>query len=163
MAQANSQRTIVLRGHHLLCIHGFKGMGYNKPFVHNMAEIVSAIRQGDVTLIPTATVDSICSACPNLGDGACAAKPDSEVRIQGHDRRVLEHLGVTPGQALSVKELFQITRERVRPDDLDQLCATCPWLPYGVCKEGLQRLAAGEAPFEVKIQEPGAASARAPT
>ena len=52
-------------------------------------------------------------------------------------------LGVEQGQEMDWDDLRARVRERVAPDDLAALCEGCPWLPYGVCAEGISELHAG--------------------
>ena len=58
----------ILRGHHLLCVHGFKGMGYSPSFVEKMKEIVADIRnpEKDFDIKVVAGFDEACLACPHI-------------------------------------------------------------------------------------------------
>jgi uncharacterized protein len=138
---------IVLRGHHLLCVHGFQGMGYSPAFVAKMGEIVERIRdpRQDFPIRVVRDFDDACQACPNKGAERCEASPDSEEHVQTLDRNVLTHLGLTAGEVYLKSELVERTRRLVAPDDLAFLCAGCSWYEYGVCREGIARLCQTEA------------------
>jgi len=141
-------KPVVLRGHHLLCVHGFAGMGYSPAFVQKMTEIVRMIRddQQDFPIRVVRGFDDTCQVCPNKGEWVCEADANSEAHVQQLDRNVIRHLGLQEGQLYSKSWLVEQTRDKVEPDDLDQLCAGCSWLPAGVCKKGLAQLKAGESP-----------------
>lgn len=139
---------VVLRGHHLLCVHGFRGMGYSPDFVVKMGEIVERIRDNeqDFPIQVVKGFDETCQVCPHKGSTRCEAAPDSEEHVQTLDQNVFRHLGITPGEVYLKSELVQRTRERVSPDDLAHLCEGCSWLSYGVCKEGVTELRKGKNP-----------------
>ncbi|MBE3563088.1 MAG: DUF1284 domain-containing protein [Hydrogenibacillus schlegelii] len=135
---------LVLRAHHLLCIHGFRGMGYSAEFVATMARIVAAMRApAPLPVRVVRGLDTACLSCPHHGETTCEASPTSEAHVLGIDDRVLARLDLVPGRVYEKAELIRRTRERVRPEDLDELCAGCSWLSYGVCQEGIARLRGG--------------------
>jgi len=138
---------VVLRGHHLLCVHGFRGMGYSPAFVAKMAEIVQRIRdpQQDFPVQVVRGFDDTCLVCPNKGAEKCEANGDSEQHVQTLDRNVLTHLGLKEGGVYWKSELVQLTRERVEPEDLARLCEGCSWFSYGVCQEGISLLKQGQS------------------
>jgi hypothetical protein len=133
---------VVLRGHHLLCVHGFQGMGYSPEFIEKMGEIVKRIRdpEQDFPIQVVRGFDDTCLVCPNKGSERCEASPDSEEHVQLLDRNVLRHLDLQEGEVYLKSELVERTRQKVEPDDLARLCAGCSWYPYGVCREGIARL-----------------------
>ncbi|UFJ42102.1 DUF1284 domain-containing protein [Brevibacillus humidisoli] len=135
-------KAVVLRGHHLLCVHGFQGMGYSPAFIEKMAAIVQEIRdpERDFPIRVVRGFDDTCMACPNKGEEKCVAGPESEEHVQRLDRNVIEHLGLVEGSTYVKSQLVALTRERVQPDDLERLCDGCSWLSYGVCKTGIARL-----------------------
>ncbi|MDQ0214651.1 hypothetical protein J2S13_001048 [Oikeobacillus pervagus] len=132
----------VLRGHHLLCVHGFRGMGYNDGFVAKMKEIVEDIRneEKDFFIQVVADLDQACAACPNRGETRCEASANSNEHVLTLDENVIHHLGLKKGESYLKSELVALTAKRVVPDDLDILCKNCSWLAAGVCKEGMANL-----------------------
>ncbi|CAM4053850.1 DUF1284 domain-containing protein [Mesobacillus zeae] len=132
----------ILRGHHLLCVHGFRGMGYSPGFVRRMAEIVADIRDEskDFYIKTVEAFDDACMACPHQGMEECEAGEGSNEHVLEMDGRVLRHLGLQHGKSYLKSELILLTAEKVIPDDLDTLCANCSWLSYGVCKKGIADL-----------------------
>lgn len=132
----------VLRGHHVLCVHGFRGMGYSPDFVKKMSDLVAAIRDDnrDFPIQVVEGLDEACGACPNQGDGICAASPGSDAHVRELDRRIMHHIGIAHGQVIDKSELVERTAARVRPEQLDELCRGCSWLSYGVCKDGVRLL-----------------------
>ncbi|MBO8162431.1 MAG: DUF1284 domain-containing protein [Brevibacillus sp.] len=135
-------KPIVLRGHHLLCVHGFQGMGYSPAFIQKMDEIVKQIRdpKADFPIQVVRGFDDTCMVCPNKGSEKCEADPESEQHVQRLDRNVIDHLGLKEGETYLKSELIAITKERVEPAHLDRLCEGCSWLSYGVCKAGIEQL-----------------------
>jgi uncharacterized protein len=131
--------SLTLRGHHLLCVHGFQGMGYSPDFVIKMRGIVEQIRddQLDFMIQVVADLDDTCGACPHKGKTTCEASEGSNEHVLTLDRNVIHQLGLVDGATYQKSFLVQLTAEKVKPDDLDHLCNGCSWLSYGVCKEGI--------------------------
>lgn len=131
-----------LRGHHLLCVHGFRGMGYSPEFVERMADIVKDIRneEKDFSIKVVAALDDACMACPHRGRIKCEADENSNEHVLSMDEKVIRHLGLEKEKSYSKSMLVSLTAAKVQPDDLDYLCKGCSWLPYGLCKEGIKEL-----------------------
>ena len=85
---------LVLRGHHLLCLQGFQGYGYDEAFVENMSEINRLRKLEDTVISLTGTADDICKACPNLKGGICENQKQDET-IKSMDEKVLSKLDHT--------------------------------------------------------------------
>lgn len=132
----------ILRGHHLLCTHGFKGMGYSPEFIRVMSDIVREIRNDELNF-PIQVVqsfDDACQVCPHKGRSVCEKSADSNDHVLSLDNKVLNHLGLKHGSVYMKSELISVTAQKVKPEDLDHLCEGCSWLDYGVCKEGIRKL-----------------------
>lgn len=131
-----------LRGHNLLCIQGFVGKGYSPEFVDNMTRVVDALHADPQTEVRVvAEPDALCDACPNLSQHGCELHgPGTERGIVFQDRDVLHRLGIGDGETLTWAAILERIRGAVGPDDLDDICGACPWLPLGHCKAGLRTL-----------------------
>ena len=129
-----------LRAHNLLCIQGFVGKGYSPEFVANMTRVVESLGPGaPVTVVDEP--DVLCEACPNLAASGCTlGGAGAEKGIVSQDRDVLRRLGLAAGEEVAWGEIVALIRARVAPDDLDDICGTCPWLPLGHCKKALEVL-----------------------
>jgi len=132
----------VLRGHHLLCVHGFRGMGYSPGFIKKMGTIVDDVRdkEKDFDILVVAAFDDACMACPHRGRTECEANEGSNEHVLSMDRKVINHLELVEGKSYKKSELLKQTAAKVEPEDLDFLCEGCSWLKYGVCKEGVGEL-----------------------
>jgi hypothetical protein len=132
-----------LRGHHLLCVHGFQGMGYSEEFIRKMEEVVDFIRddQQDGYIQVDNQWDVLCKSCPNLMDEICQSSEEAEKKIRTMDEKVLNLLGLKTGGVYLKSELVQRTGENVTAEDLEKICNECSWLRYGTCKEGIAKLA----------------------
>ena len=107
-------------------------------FVEKMTDIVVDIRdeQNDFSIKVVADLDDACSACPNKEQIICEASEDSNEHVLSMDNKVIQFLGLTPGTTYEKSQLVQLTAEKIKPNDLDDLCKGCSWLSYGVCKDG---------------------------
>lgn len=132
----------ILRGHHLLCVHGFQGMGYSPRFIEKMTTIVQDIRNEkiDYPIKVVATVDDACHACPHRLKEKCSADEGSQQHVLSMDQKVIDHLQLTINETYFKSELMERTKAMVKPEDLDFLCDGCSWLSYGMCKQGIKEL-----------------------
>ncbi len=137
-----TDKVLRIRGHHLLCILGFRGRGYDRRFVQNMGTLVSTIRQDpDLTFVLTDRCDDICSACPHNTAGRCRKKPQGEDVAQKADRAVLGRLGLAPGERHTARQVYKSVAAKVRPVHVGrEFCTACQWRELGFCKEGLRAL-----------------------
>jgi len=135
-----------IRGHHLFCILGFRGLGYDRRFVKNMGGVVTILKERpDEELILTDRCDVICSACPHNTDGRCGKRPGCEAVVQKADRAVLTRLGLRVGDRRTARQVYQCVATRVSLMDIERgLCLDCEWRELGFCKEGFQGLLRGE-------------------
>jgi uncharacterized protein len=126
-------REVRLRHHHLLCTRTFIGRGYDRRFVANMEEIVSALRApNDLVIRLSASCDDICSSCPNELRGRCKDQ-DS---VMEKDRSVAIFLDIQGEAVLPAGPLMDlIDRKLSGLNDIRQVCGDCEWAV--LCNEWL--------------------------
>ncbi len=135
---------VSLRGHQALCLLGFRGLGYSPAFVDNMTRVFRRLQADDATPVRlVSTVADLCGPCPHLRPAGCGARNgDAEAAMQGRDGAVLARLGIGEGETLPWREVKARIAGVLGPQELQELCASCPWLSYGYCLQGLRRLQA---------------------
>ena len=116
---------LILRGHHLLCLKGFQGYGYDNEFIENMISINSK-RKLDTTIIQiTDSPDDICSACPNLKNNICQSKIQNE-KIVNMDNEILKKLDRE--KEYNSKELFDKIDDIFNTkESVSKICFNCMW------------------------------------
>ena len=116
---------LVLRGHHLLCLKGFQGYGYDEGFVENMTE-VNAMRKLDGTAVSlTNEADDLCSHCPNLKDDMCRDPAHNEC-IKRMDDEVLKI--IDPSKEYDSVKLFEKIGEIFNTEEsVAEICFNCMW------------------------------------
>jgi hypothetical protein len=128
------QLTIRLRGHHLLCLLGYRGMGYSEAFCKNMTSIYETLRLDPQTQVEiVAGPDDICEAYPDTETSHCEG-----MGVYGTDALVLQKLELNKGRQMSWSVIVNEIAVRLEPDDIARICTTCRWQPLGVCKEGVR-------------------------
>ena len=116
---------LILRGHHLLCLQGFQGYGYDEAFVENMSEINRIRKLENTTISLTDTADDICKACPNLKDGLCENKKQNET-IKSMDGEVLSKL--EHDKEHNALNLFKETEKIFNSkESVSKICSKCMW------------------------------------
>ena len=114
-----------LRGHHLLCLQGFQGYGYDDCFVANMTRI-NEIRKTDIEVTVCECPDDICKACPNLKNTQCLNETENK-KIIKMDGKVLVKLPKTEFE--SSKELFKlVNRKFTSKSSVKDICENCRWM-----------------------------------
>lgn len=116
---------LILRGHHLLCLKGFQGYGYDDAFVENMHDVNSKRKMPETTVSLRDSADDICKACPNLKNNVCENETQNE-RIVNMDRAVLEKLGSE--KEYNSNELFnKIDTIFNTEESISEVCFNCLW------------------------------------
>ncbi|MCY0878339.1 MAG: DUF1284 domain-containing protein [Firmicutes bacterium] len=130
---------IRLRGHHLLCLLGYRGMGYSEDYVANMTRVHRQLRTTPSTPVQIIDgPDDLCACFPAYAPYHC-----QDDDVWERDRQVLAGLGLTVDEVVPWNDIVHRIRRAIRGDDLVTLCSTCSWLSYGVCVEGVEAVRAG--------------------
>ena len=135
--------TIALRAHHLLCLHGFRGLGYSEEFVAGMRRVQEALGDGGQRVEVVLGPDVICRPCPHLAERPRCAREDGSER----DGAVLAALDVPAGLIRPWRWWQERLAERIPPARFTEICCDCAWYDLGYCLEGmaaLQRMRARE-------------------
>jgi hypothetical protein len=137
---------IRLRGHHLVCLLGYRGMGYSEAYAANMTRVHSRLRKEPETPVLIVTgPDDLCAWFPEDQPYHC-----EDENVHERDAAVLKQLGLEPGLQTTWREVEQGLAKRFVPADIPRLCSTCPWLGYGVCEDGIRRIRAGKGLYPVE-------------
>ncbi|SHH15297.1 DUF1284 domain-containing protein [Tepidibacter thalassicus] len=126
---------LILRAHHLLCIQGYQGKGYNDEFVNNMTKITNTLKNNINTKIKIISkTDFICSKCPNnIGNGLCK----SEIKVNSLDTKTIKLLELKENKTYTYKEILNTIKEKLTLEKFEYICKNCEWFKYGYCKKGL--------------------------
>ncbi|WP_301107468.1 DUF1284 domain-containing protein [Sporosarcina sp.] len=124
---------IKLRGHHIFCLLGYRGMGYSEEYVENMTKVHTILREQPDTMIQVIQgTDDLCAKFPDDQPYHCEDKG-----IYVRDSEILKKLGLTYSDVLPWREVERRIRTHVVPEDIAVVCKTCSWRDYGVCEEGI--------------------------
>lgn len=136
---------IQLRGHHLFCLVGFRGMGYSEQFADYMKKVHQQIRSNPNTPIQIIKgPDCLCEQFPNTKEYHCKNN-----NIYVRDSTILNLLKLQVGQIITWGEIENRIAEFIKPTTIHTVCSTCSWKEYGVCEEGIQRIREGKGLVEV--------------
>ena len=117
--------TLILRGHHLLCLKGFQGYGYSEDFTENMIEVNNQRKSENTTVCLTDSPDDICRACPNLKNGLCEDELHNNI-IVSMDNEVLKKFDAS--KEYDAIELFEkIDKIFNTKDSVSEICFNCMW------------------------------------
>jgi hypothetical protein len=135
------ESSLKIRPHHLLCILGFRSLGYNEEFVANMSKVVKELRSNPtfpITLV--VGCDAICESCPYNKQGRCIKKKSSDLETRTMDLKLLQVLEFAPGAQMPIAEALGRIKERITLKELAEFCHDCEWWKLGYCAEGLANL-----------------------
>jgi len=121
---------IKLRGHHLICLHFFRGEGYNPEFVDNLRTALKRIEAGEGAKVVEGP-DDVCRMCPYLKESLCAYGEGAEKEIGEMDIAALKLLGMRSGDKVDWRDI----REKIPGifgEWSGKYCAVCDWMQ--VCK-----------------------------
>ena len=140
-----------LRPHHLLCIRGYQGKGYDASFVRCMNAVTDRLRGNPEERIQLVSgCDDLCEACPNrileikscidcratvegsAGGDETIFRCSTEKRVQQFDRNVMEQFSLEPGTYIW-RELCEEIAGKLNPERMQAVCGDCAWAKKGVC------------------------------
>jgi len=119
-----------LRGHHLICLHFFRGRGYNEEFIENIKRILKNISKvegpDDVSdLLPALKGEAFSKCCP-YNIGVCNYSPDSEKEVRELDSFKLKLLKFEVHDVVdwdNLKQKLPFIVEEWR----NKACKDCDW------------------------------------
>jgi uncharacterized protein len=146
---------IQLRAHTLLCLQGFRGLGYSREFVDNLSHIHEKLSRDPETLVEVLdSPDAVCAACPHRQLSGCTLNGDqSEQDMREQDRKVMALLEIPAGSQWPWKEILHRIGTALTEASLPDICGGCRWLSLGYCKEGIDALRSESS--MIKIDNPG--------
>lgn len=131
-----SEYKFAIRPHHLLCMQGYSGKGYDKGFVANMDMIVGTLRSNPETKIRLlADCDNICKACPHqkmIGDTPkCMEKDEADnTSKMTREKAMLDFLGLIENEVYEIGYLFDLVNLKIQTKAKAEeiFCDNCMWL-----------------------------------
>jgi len=123
-------REIRLRPHHILCLHGFRGLGYSQGFVDNMYRVLRDLKADPRLKIRLRMgFDLICSSCTVENIKECKKTTSKAGRM---DRIIYRRLkGLRKKTTLT--DLLPLYYKNIKPKDIKRICRLCQWFDLGYC------------------------------
>jgi uncharacterized protein len=119
---------IIIRAHHLLCMQGFQGYGYNKDFERHMGKIITFLKSIPSTKIQIVTkTDEICSQCPYKYKSSCNRDQNSHFRIEKLDSFVIKKALLKENHVYQIFEALRLVNNNIDQDSLIEICDQCGW------------------------------------
>lgn len=118
-----------LRPHHLLCIQGYHGEGYDQNFINNMNEVVQRLKcNPDQKIYLVCQCDDLCSACPEKAGSICT----SQKMVSDLDEQTLKWLDQPEGE-YNYSQLLRYIEEHLTWNDYAKICGKCEWYKKNTC------------------------------
>ncbi len=124
------EHVLKIRAHHLLCLQGYQGFGYNQEFEANMNELVELIAGKPELKFEVITgIDIICVHCPHRVNNECRRDNDLPDRIKETDLKVLTGLDLKEKTIENAQRLFSMVNRKFQTvSGLNGICGGCGWL-----------------------------------
>ncbi len=124
---------IRLRAHHLGCVQGFAGHGYDAPFTARLRAIALSLRNGLSTpIVLVDGIDDVCDACPHRDGTSCAKDAGADARVRSHDAAFCKALGLPAQGHVTIADVSgRIVRDPSTRRAIRDACSGCPWT--GAC------------------------------
>lgn len=127
---AGGEHVLRFRGHHLVCLHFYRGAGYDRIFVEKLTDLVRRAEAGEEIQV-VAGADDVCRNCPYLAGERCAHKEGADPEILALDETARSFLGVKPGDKVLWRNLK--TMVAAAPAEwFARFCEGCDW--RGLCE-----------------------------
>jgi hypothetical protein len=125
---------INLRAHHLLCLQGYQGFGYDEKFKLNLEKKLNLLKNNTTKVILTNSPDDLCKKCPNLKENICIGNSKSTDSLENNDKivkmdlTILQKTKLEKNRKYSFKNLIKIVNKVFsKRKDLKNICKDCTW------------------------------------
>lgn len=137
-----SFQIIQLRAHHLLCLQGYQGYGYDEKFKENLEKILTSLKNDkNIQITLTDSKDDICNCCPHLNNEKCISGLDLEKtpanyekisesnnKIVEMDSKILNKANLEKNKKYSYKELINKINDVFSTYfKAKEICNDCEW------------------------------------
>jgi len=118
-----------IRAHHLLCLLGFRGEGYNPEFIKKMKEIKERLEKEPNSIIEVVNeCDEICALCPYQVNNLCQKGKLSQKRTKEMDEKVLNYLDLQAMDTITSGKVFSLIKKRIGNFSIIvKICGQCGW------------------------------------
>lgn len=116
---------IKFRGHHLICLHFFRGEGYGRDFVQNLEDLVNRAENGEMITVCRGA-DHLCRSCPSLLNNICMQKNGADEEIKKLDNSALDFLNLTVGEKIIWSEIKKKIKSAPK-EWFVSFCEGCDW------------------------------------
>ena len=125
MKKSDTMPAIKLRGHHLVCLHFFRGEGYNPEFIENLKDFLNRVEAGEELEVCSGP-DAVCKVCPYLVRKMCLYEEDAESEIKEMDRKALGLLKLKSRDRIKWVDIGEKIPEIFR-EWSEEYCNGCAW------------------------------------
>ncbi len=128
---------IEMRPHHLLCLPGYKGFGYDKKHANSWDRVSESLKEyPDMRVKIVEGKDTLCTTCPN--DGSKGSKCNERI-LKILDNKVKEMLQLKENTIYKFNELMENLRNVMNPQKHKELCGACQWRAQGLCGDTFKK------------------------
>ncbi|MCL2116294.1 MAG: DUF1284 domain-containing protein [Methanobrevibacter sp.] len=133
---------IELRAHHLLCLQGYQGYGYDEKFKKNLEEKLHKLKNDKkIRVILKNSVDDLCKKCPNLKGNICVGDSKklnslnqdtiakNNEKVIKMDLSILKIAKLKKNKKYSFEYLLKIVNhEFSNINQVRKICKDCKWI-----------------------------------
>ncbi|RBQ24083.1 hypothetical protein ALNOE001_04560 [Candidatus Methanobinarius endosymbioticus] len=138
-------KVIKLCGHHLLCLQGYQGYGYDSEFEKNMSNIhqeLNKTKNKNLKIKISDSPDDLCICCPNLKDGICIGDNDSSIKTKENlqkiaknnnhivklDSIVIKKINIDKNKEYYFNDVVRVINNTFKKlEDVKDICGDCEW------------------------------------
>ncbi len=91
------------RGHHLICLHFYHGIGYSEDFIDALEQTLKNAQSSAIVILRGP--DDVCLMCPHLKDERCTMDAASEDEVNSMDQMALSLLNLDIGQEVRWEDI----------------------------------------------------------
>lgn len=118
-----------IRAHHLLCVQGYQGYGYDSLFTANLTRIRQLFDKAPQSWTKVvAANDIVCACCPHAGEHGCEKDQTAAARIRTMDLTILDRLNLIEGANQRIGALLTLVNTTFKTRSrLQGICDNCRW------------------------------------
>lgn len=135
-----SDEVLNIRAHHLLCLPGYEGKGYDGAHKTSWDTISQQLKDNPDTYVKIVDgQDDLCKNCPNArGENGIKCNMGFLAQL---DDKVKDLLFLKTGLVLTWNQLMERVYAIMNKDNHKDLCGNCEWRRAGMCENTFNKVA----------------------